>query len=121
MARKAAANHTRGAVRYRLSGTKLRQMIEDATVDANGETEQLTSFLTVLQEQLQVPFEATVLGVPVTVRRVDLTDADEIVAVCYRGKTRQAIPILSLPLPAPRPAGWEWIEAYRRWARGWLT
>jgi hypothetical protein len=115
-----AVKRTRGAVRYRLSETKLRQMIEDATVDAYGEAEQLVAFLTVLQEHLEVPFEITVLGVPVTARRVDLTEADEIVAVCYRGKIRQAIPILSLPLPMPRPAGWEWIEAYRRWARGWL-
>jgi hypothetical protein len=43
---------------------------------------------------------------------VDITDADDIVAVCYRGRERQAIPILDLPLPTPRPAGWEWIEAY---------
>ena len=30
----------------------------------------------------------------------------------------QAILILELPLPDPPAAGWEWIEAYRRWARG---
>ena len=63
---KPVAKSAPGAVRYRLSEKKLRQMIEDATVDAYGEAEQL-------------------------------------------------------PLPVPRPAGWEWIEAYRRWARGWLT
>ena len=26
-------------------------------------------------------------------------------------------PILNLPLPSPPPTGWEWIEAYRYWAR----
>ncbi len=52
------------------------------------------------------------------VERVDLSEADEIVAVCRRGKSRQRIPILDLPLPVPRPAGAEWIEAYRYWARG---
>ena len=50
--------------------------------------------------------------------RVDLNDADEIVAICRRGRQRQLIPILNLPLPDPPPAGWEWIEAYRHWARG---
>lgn len=118
MASKSVVKRARGPARYRVSETKLREMIEDATVDAYGETEPAVGFLTMLEKHLQVPFEAAVLGVPVTVRRVDLTEADEIVAVCYRGKNRQAIPVLSLPLPVPRPAGWEWIEAYRRWARG---
>jgi hypothetical protein len=59
-----------------------------------------------------------VLGVAVTVERIDLTPSDEIVAICRRGTSRQAITILDLPLPAPPPAGAEWIEAYRRWAQG---
>ena len=60
------------------------------------------------------------LGVPVTVTSVDITERDDIVAICSRGRLRQAIPILDLVLPIPAPAGAEWIEAYRRWARvGW--
>jgi len=54
----------------------------------------------------------------VTVEMVDLTDADEIVVVCRREGVRQRIPVLDLPLPDPPPEGWEWIEAYRYWARG---
>ena len=42
----------------------------------------------------------------------------EMVAICRRGRDRQALPILDLPLPTPPPSGAEWIEAYRRWARG---
>jgi hypothetical protein len=34
------------------------------------------------------------------------------------GKAKQRIPILDLPLPTPRPEGTEWIDAYRRWAKG---
>jgi len=30
-----------------------------------------------------------------------------------RGRERQSVPILDLPLPSPRPEGVEWIEAYR--------
>jgi hypothetical protein len=52
------------------------------------------------------------------VKRVDITESNDVVAVCYRGRERQAIPILELPLPDPPPTGWEWIEAYRSWARG---
>jgi hypothetical protein len=40
-----------------------------------------------------------------------------IVADCVRGKHRQAIGILDLPLPEPPPQGAGWIAAYRHWAR----
>jgi hypothetical protein len=56
-----------------------------------------------------------VLGVTVTVTRVDLTVSDQVVAICRRDRVKQAIPILDLPLPAPAPDGAEWIDAYRRW------
>ena len=50
-----------------------------------------------------------------TVECVDLTGDDQLVAVCTRGRHRQALPILDLPLPTPPPDGAEWIEGYRRW------
>ena len=64
------------------------------------------------------PRSDTVLGVTVTVEGVDMTRDEQIVAICRRGRSRQRIPILDLPLPGPRPAGAEWIEAYRSWANG---
>lgn len=100
------------------SKARLDQLVAEATVDAYGESEQRVGFLTMLEDNLALPFETEVLGVSVTVERIDLTDAEEIVAVCRRSGKRQAIPVLGLPLPLPRPAGAEWIEAYRRWARG---
>lgn len=104
--------------RHQLSTARLEAMIEEATVDAYGESEQRAGFYTMMEEGLALPFETQVLGVEVTVERIDLTSADEIVAICTRGRSRQAIPILELPLPLPPPAGAGWIEAYRRWARG---
>jgi len=71
-----------------------------------------------MENDLATPFTTQVLGVEVTVERVDMTGADEIVAVCKRGAKRQKIPILDLPLPSPPPKGAEWIEAYRHWRRG---
>ena len=71
-----------------------------------------------LEEHLAMPFETEVLGVKVTVEAVDLSDDDQIVAVCTRGKSRQRITILDLPLTKPPPKGAEWIDAYRRWVRG---
>ena len=90
-------------------------MVERAIVDAYGEPEQIGGFYTAIDEHLVVPFETTVLGMTVTVGGVDLTDRDEIVAVCTRGQHRQAIPILDLVLPSSAPEGAEWIEAYRFW------
>jgi len=57
-----------------------------------------------------------VLGVAISVVSLDLADSGQIVAVCSHDGVRQAIPILDLPMPTPRPAGADWIEAYRRWA-----
>jgi len=97
--------------------SRLTALIAEATVDAYNESEQRMGFYTMLEEHLDLPFEATVLGVDVVVERVDLTDDDQIVAICRRDRSKQAIPILDLPLPMPRPAGAEWIDAYRRWSR----
>lgn len=93
-------------------------MIDEALVDAYGESEQMVGFYTMLEDNLVVPFETEILGVEVTVERVDMTDDEQIVAVCTRGKSRQRVSILDLPLPDPPPAGAEWIDAFRRWARG---
>jgi hypothetical protein len=100
------------------SEARLDELIEEATVDAYNESEQAVGFYTMLEEYLAMPFKTAVLGVEVTVARVDMTDDDQIVAVCTRGKARQRVPVLDLPLPDPPPEGWEWIEAYRRWAQG---
>jgi hypothetical protein len=103
---------------HRLSKAKLEEMIEEAIVDAYGDSEQITGFFTMFEDQLKLPFQTEVLGKQVTVEQLDLTDDDQIVAVCSRGRSRQRIPILDLPLPTPPPLGAEWIEAYRHWARG---
>lgn len=99
-----------------ISRTRLAAMVEDATVDAHDESEQVTGLLTMIEENLALPFETTVLGVGVVVDRIELSHREAIVAICTRGREQQAIPILDLPLPSPPPAGAEWIEAYRLWA-----
>jgi hypothetical protein len=93
-------------------------LVEEAIVDAYDESEQRGGLFTRMEDQLALPFETNVLGVPVTVERIDLTEANEVIAICRHGRQRQRIAILDLPLPSPRPDGAEWIEAYRYWARG---
>ena len=97
---------------------RLKALIEDAVLDAYNESEQRTGFYTMLDDHLDTPFDTQILGVVATVERIDMTEDEQIVAICRRGRWRQAIPILDLPLPNPRPEGAEWIEAYRHWVAG---
>ncbi|WP_433082405.1 hypothetical protein ACQP1P_01655 [Dactylosporangium sp. CA-052675] len=97
-----------------LKRSQLDGLVEEATVDCYNEDEQLTGLFTMIEDNLALPFTTLVLGVEVTVRRVDLR-GDRIVAICHRGRERQAIAILDLPLPDPPPDGAQWIEVYRHW------
>lgn len=100
----------------RLTDDELAEMIEEATIDAYGPSEQISGFYTMLEDHLALPFSTNILGVDVVVEKIDLTPSDKIVAICKRGRQRQTIPILDLPLPTPAPKGAAWIEAYRHWA-----
>ncbi|WP_249019196.1 hypothetical protein [Conexibacter sp. S30A1] len=75
-----------------ISTFELDELIEQATVDCYNDSEQVTGLFTTIEEHL---------------------------AICTRDGHRQTIPIRDLPIPDPAPDGWEWIEAYRRWAR-WM-
>ena len=99
-----------------LSEEELDALVEEATIDAYGDEEQLGGFAVMIEDNLELPFETTVLGVTVTVQAVTQTDSG-IVADCVRDGQHQAIAILDLPLPEPPPVGAEWIAAYRHWAR----
>ena len=92
-------------------------MVEEATVDAYSDEEQLGGFAVMIEDNLELPFETMVLGMTVTVEKVSQTDSG-IVADCVRDGHHQAISVLDLLLPEPPPEGAEWIAAYRHWAAG---
>jgi hypothetical protein len=92
--------------------------VAEATVDCYDDSECVTGFHAMIEDHLSVPFQTMVLGVDVSVTGIDLTGDEQITAICTRGRSSQRIPILDLPLPTPPPQGAEWIDAYRRWARG---
>ena len=96
---------------------RLQRLIAGATMDAYDAAEERGGLFNMIEEHLAVPFETVVLGVAVSVVRIDLTPADVIVAICERAGISQRIPLLDLPLPKRLPAGSEWIDAYRLWAR----
>ena len=60
----------------RLSKTRLDRLVEEAIVDCYNESEQVTGLYTMIEGNLALPFETMVLGVQVTVERVDLTQRE---------------------------------------------
>ncbi|HUA22865.1 MAG TPA: calcium-binding protein [Steroidobacteraceae bacterium] len=79
---------------------RIEALIAEAIVDACTEPEQRTAFYTLLDDRLDTPFVTKILGVAVSVERVEFTKEEQIVAICRRARSRQAVPILELPLPA---------------------
>jgi Calcium binding len=99
----------------KLSKAELDALAGEAIVDCYDREEQAGGLYTMIQDNLATPFQTQILGLDVLVEDVDLRDDAGVVAICTRGAFRQAVPILDLPLPVPRPEGVEWIDAYRHW------
>lgn len=55
------------------SKARIRALIEEAIVDAYDDEEQRTGILTMIEQQLALPFQTVILGVRVTVERIDLS------------------------------------------------
>ena len=93
----------------------LEAMIEEATVDAYGDDEQLTGLFTMIEEHLAVPFTTTVLGM-----RGDRAEGRPDRRQHRRGLRPRPPPAEDRPArPAaahPHPDGAAWIDAYRHWA-----
>ena len=101
-----------------LSPRHLQKLIEEATVDCYDKEEQAIGFLTMIEDNLALPFTTRVLGVEASVVAVEMDNDGSLEAVCERGGEKQRIGLSNLPLPSPPPSGAEWIAAYRRWACG---
>jgi len=93
-----------------MTQAELDALIDQATVDCYNDHEQITGLFTMIDEHLAVPFDTEVLGVTVTVTKVDLTIDHETVAICRRETNKQTIPILDLPLPTLHPQRTECAE-----------
>jgi hypothetical protein len=119
-ARKASRSRAR-LKRRSTSRARPREMIEEATVDAYGESEQIGGFYTTIVDHLAVPFDTTLLGIPVRVNRglPPLgwprlnTDPRSASVAAVRSVARAGEPI---PIPRPWPRG-VWIEVYCPWVR----
>ena len=67
---------------------RLAEMIETATVDAYDDSGQATGWLTMFEDQLELPFKTKSLGVIVPVAGLDIRGCDQAVVICKRGRGR---------------------------------
>jgi hypothetical protein len=118
MSTKRKVNDTPAKQGPRLSRARLDELVDEALVDADTESQQATAFYEMMDSGLRLPFETEILGAAAIVESIDITGDDKLVAICRKAKTRQRISLLELPLPSPPPEGAEWIVAYRYWRTG---
>ena len=94
----------------------LDALIEDLTLDAYGEEEQLTGFLTGAEDTLKPPEQATIVGVSVQV--ISVTTGPDLrrglLAVCEREGARQEVLLADLRFTPDSELGLV-ASAYRRW------
>jgi hypothetical protein len=86
-------------------------------VDAYGDDEQYTAFLTVIAEQTPLPAEATLLGTPVTVTAFDYdNEARGLTATCRSPAGTGEVTLADLTFPPDTEIAWI-HAAYRRYLR----
>ena len=92
-------------------------LIEQITIDAYGESEQLWAFRQAFEEDVTVPCDALVLGEPVTVMKFDF-DGNErhgLTAKCRRLDGREYVVAVSDVVFLQGTEGGRYGAAYRKW------
>jgi hypothetical protein len=98
---------------------RLRELIEEATIDCYDEEEELSGLWTMIADNMVCPFRARVVGEEVTVTGFAWPQHGHgFFAVCERNGKQHRVDLNSLEWIEPRPAGFEWIEAYFAWLEG---
>ncbi|MDP1803670.1 MAG: hypothetical protein Q8K72_00750, partial [Acidimicrobiales bacterium] len=100
-------------------GDRIDDLIEEITVDAHGDHEQLGSFQQVFEDEARFPFRGRVVGVEVKVLSVDF-DGNErrgLIALCRRADEVHAVSLLDVTPEGPLPLRTRHLfDAYRRWS-----
>ncbi|HUD44552.1 MAG TPA: calcium-binding protein [Patescibacteria group bacterium] len=104
-------------VKRSLTDDQLEALIEEATVDTYDEYEARVGFLTMIQDNVTVPFQATLNGEAVTVSGIDGNDR-VIKALIKENSKSIPVDILDLEINTSLVSRSEWIVAYYKWERG---
>ncbi len=91
--------------------------LEDATVDAYGESEEHSGLLTLIEDELQFPFRARILGEEVSIVGMEWPDDDSfgLNLICETGRKKYLVEARSFKLIAPFPKGHLYLAAYLEW------
>jgi hypothetical protein len=100
----------------RQADPELDHLIDEITIDCYDEDEALTGFENAFDEQTAMfPITGTVVGEPVEVLRVAITNhRRELIATCQRAGHQYDIALLDIDTPTQPPIT-DLIAAYRRW------
>jgi hypothetical protein len=93
-------------------------MIDEATVDCYDESEAFAGMLATLEDRLEFPFQAKVLGETVEVIGLDADQSSErrgVVARVRRGGRQYAAALADLEPVEKDTETAEWLAAYRYW------
>ena len=103
-----------------MDANQLQELIEQATVDCYGEHEEFWGFLAALEDELQFPFTATVLGDRLKVIGINSERSGErkgiMIAVEKRGSS-YAFPLSELDVNDLDGDNGAWVQAYLLWSR----
>ena len=93
------------------------EIIDQITIDANGEDEQLWAFRQAFEDDVAVPCSASVLGESVTVSKFDYdgNQRRSLTVTCLRSDGRRYIVAAADVVLAPDTKGAGYLAAYRKW------
>ena len=98
---------------------EIDELIDEVTVDAYGEDEQLWAFRQAFEDEGRLPFPGQVVGVDVQVESIDY-EGDErrgLIAGCRRDKQLHVTSLLDItPSPPVHRQTRRLLDAYRRWS-----
>lgn len=99
----------------RRADPELDNLIDEITIDAHDQDEQLMGFENAFDEDANFPCPGTVIGQKVKVLSVSrANNRQELIATCQRDGRRYEIALLDIDLQAD-PATTRVLAAYRRW------
>lgn len=100
-------------------GDEIDELIDEVTVDAYGEDEQLWAFRQAFEDEGRFPFEGRVVGVAVRVESVDYAGDERrgLIAHCRRDRQLHTVSLLDVaPSPPLHGPTRRLLDAYRRWS-----
>lgn len=97
----------------------LEELIAEGTIDCYDEDEQFSGMVTMLEENVDCPFQAKVVGEEMTVLGFEWPKTGfALKAECERKGKKYLVDIGSLEFTKPYPDGYEWVEAFLLWRDG---